>query len=266
MGPEVQNVVDVEQAALRERLGKGARYDAESAPTEDLLLARRGTAYFARKLNELSDEDLDGASLIPGWSRRHLIAHVGLHARAMALVTEGVRSGEDLKLHASDEERDQDVVFTATLPSRALRHLFRHSEVHLNVEWRDLTNEQWCGLTVHEQNPAFAIRRTPLQRARMVWLHAIDLNNGGRFSDLPPSLADDLLSEQIGELSNRPDLNFSIDPTDGLWKMVVGSNGGEVIMLPAAELLAWTLGRRTRGVMNSRGEAIPMPIKPTPLY
>ncbi|MGB0411134.1 MAG: maleylpyruvate isomerase N-terminal domain-containing protein, partial [Pikeienuella sp.] len=70
--------------ALRARQGKGARYDAPNAPHDDLLLARRGAAYFARKLAELNDADLNAPSLRAGWSRRHLIAHTGYHARAFA--------------------------------------------------------------------------------------------------------------------------------------------------------------------------------------
>src|SRR5690606_34928742 len=85
-----------EQAAheqLRARQGRGARYDSAGAPASDLLLARRGTAYFARKLNELADTDLDLPSLREGWSRRHLIAHIGYHARALAHAMEGARAG-----------------------------------------------------------------------------------------------------------------------------------------------------------------------------
>jgi hypothetical protein len=41
--------------------------------SERLLIARRGTAYFAQRLAELADADLDA----DGWTRQHLIAHVG---------------------------------------------------------------------------------------------------------------------------------------------------------------------------------------------
>src|SRR5277367_5455137 len=54
---------------LRERQGAGARYDAPTAPAADLLLARRGTAYFARQLNALSDIELDGPSALAKQTR-----------------------------------------------------------------------------------------------------------------------------------------------------------------------------------------------------
>ena len=79
--------------ALRARQGAGARYDAASAPAEDLLLARRGTAYFARKLGELSDAELDAPSLREDVRRRALIAQVGYHARALALAVAAARAG-----------------------------------------------------------------------------------------------------------------------------------------------------------------------------
>jgi maleylpyruvate isomerase len=58
-----------------------------------LLTARRGTAFFARKLSELPYDDLDADSLLPGWSRRHVIAHVGYNARAVARLVEWASTG-----------------------------------------------------------------------------------------------------------------------------------------------------------------------------
>jgi hypothetical protein len=42
--------------------------------SERRLIARHGTAFFAQRLAELTDEDLDGDTLLDGWTRRHLVA------------------------------------------------------------------------------------------------------------------------------------------------------------------------------------------------
>ncbi|WP_373325284.1 maleylpyruvate isomerase N-terminal domain-containing protein [Paenarthrobacter ureafaciens] len=68
---------------------------------EDLLQARRGTAFFARKLNELSDEELDGGTRLPGWTRRHLVAHVGYNARAIARLIEWAGTGVETPMYSS---------------------------------------------------------------------------------------------------------------------------------------------------------------------
>ena len=49
-----------------------ARTDRTTDPAllAALLLARRGQAYFSRKLNELGNDELDVPSLVPGWTRR----------------------------------------------------------------------------------------------------------------------------------------------------------------------------------------------------
>src|SRR5690606_3424112 len=114
-----------------------------AAPTGELVWARRGTAYFARKLNELTDAELDRPSLLPGWSRRHVIAHVGYNARALSRLMRWARTGVETPMYPSPEQRAAEMESGATLPARALRSLLSHSEVHLNVAWRDLPDEAW---------------------------------------------------------------------------------------------------------------------------
>lgn len=178
--------------ALRLRQGVGARYDAPSAPGPDLLLARRGTAYLARKLNDLADADLDGASLREGWRRRRLIAYVCYHARALALLLEGVRTGVETRAPPSAEARAAEIELGATLPPRALRSLFRHTEIHLNVEWRDLSDQGWDAALQMFEGRAIVARDTPRIRAIEVWRSALELGNGGRRADAPSCLFADL--------------------------------------------------------------------------
>lgn len=173
---------------LRERQGIGARYDSDAAPAADLLLARRGTAYFARRLNELSDAELDNPSLVPGWSRRHVIANVGYQARHLARLVEAARGDESDEHLAEPENQIEDIAFGATLPAHALRYLFKHSAVHLSVEWRDLDGAQWETSVRTLDGRLVPIKTTPYLRAREIWWRAIDLNNGGSERDLPKDL------------------------------------------------------------------------------
>ncbi|PTQ75585.1 maleylpyruvate isomerase N-terminal domain-containing protein [Celeribacter persicus] len=170
--------------ALRARLGKGARFDAPNAPAEDLLLARRGTAYFARKLMELSDEALFEPSAVEGLSRAHVIVRVSYEARYQALALEALDKGEVLEIPEDLPSLD----LAATLPARALRHLFQHSEVHLNVCWRDLSEAQWDMDLVLADGTKITPRALPMMRAKGVWQGALDLGSGARLKDIPASL------------------------------------------------------------------------------
>jgi maleylpyruvate isomerase len=177
------------RAELRARQGAGARYDATAAPAQALDLARRGTAYFARLVNNLDDDDLHGPSRVAGRNRRWLIASIGLQARMLAESVAWARAnaGRDIlpfKLEADKE----DIDFAATLPSQALRNLFAHSEVHLNVEWRDLTNEGWQVTVRDAKGFTMAMTQTPVTRATALWQAALDLNAGSRRADMPAAL------------------------------------------------------------------------------
>jgi maleylpyruvate isomerase len=159
-----------ERAALIARQGIGARYDAAEAPADALLLARRGTAYFARVLNGLTDDEL----MQPACAR--VVTEVGYNARRLAEALAGLRTGKPIV--EVGEARD-----ATSLPARALRGLFQHSAIHLDVEWRDLPGPMWAmtvpGLTI------FA-RDSPRVRAEFVWDAAVQI--GGRISDLPPEV------------------------------------------------------------------------------
>ncbi|WP_439361571.1 maleylpyruvate isomerase N-terminal domain-containing protein [Bradyrhizobium sp. DASA03007] len=178
------------QRQLCEQPGPGSRYDFPKVPKRDLLWARQGTAYFARKLNELSDNALNAPSLIPCWTRRHVVAHIGYQARSLARLAEAARKGTAKEVLAEPEHQYEDVAFGATLPAHALRHLFQHSAVHLDVEWRDLTASQWQSSVLSLKGDPVPLSITPWSRATEIWRRAIDLDNGGSPSDIPIGLRD----------------------------------------------------------------------------
>lgn len=179
---------DAARAALRARQGAGARYDAPSAPAGDLLLARRGTAYFARKLGELTDAGLAEPSLRAGDSKARVVATVGYHARSLAERLSRLRVGADQPPALSEDARQAEIAQGATLPARALRSLVHHAAIHLDVEWRDLTDADWEMRVPLAGGETVLACATPLLRARFVWQAALDLGNGGRLADVPAKI------------------------------------------------------------------------------
>ncbi|SDO74142.1 maleylpyruvate isomerase [Lutimaribacter pacificus] len=163
--------------ALRARQGAGARYDAAQAPHDELLLARRATALFARKLNDLSDDALYAPSSVPGLTRAHVVAGVSYQARALTRLIEGVRSGVEQPMYPSPEARDAEIAHGATLPPRALRHLFDHSRVHLDVEWRDLEDSGWDRHVRLLDGSQMPVHQLPALRARLLSEAAAQLEN-----------------------------------------------------------------------------------------
>lgn len=242
-----------------------ARSDKVTDPAivAGLLLARRGQAYFSRKLNELADEDLAAPSLVPGWSRAHVAAHVGLNARALTRLTQWAATGVRTPMYASPTERDREIEFAATLPPRAIRTLSAHAAVHLTVEWRDLEPEAWH----HEVRTALGrvvpVSRTVWMRTREVWVHAVDLANGGRFTDFPAELLDALLRDVAAAWRSRAEgTDLVLVPSDRDRVVAVSDGATRAVTGTTAELVAWATGRRRPGAEAPRldgGDAPPAP-------
>ena len=74
-----------------------------------------------------------------------------------------------------------------SLTDRALRNLFVHSAVHLDVEWRDLGEGQWNARVECQSD-------VPLRRARSFWTRAVHLRGRGRMADLPNGLLEAMQS------------------------------------------------------------------------
>ncbi|PZV38868.1 hypothetical protein B5V02_08975 [Mesorhizobium kowhaii] len=181
--------LDAAREALRERQGSGARYDAPEAPAKELRLARSGTAYFARKLNELGDDALYEPSKVPGWTRAHVICDIAYQARAISRQAEAAVAGEALPpMYDDDAGRIGQIELGATLPSRALRHLFDHAAVHLNVVWRDIPGPAWDTVATDAEGIPRRLRATAMERARRLWCGAFQLDSGARLHDLPSEL------------------------------------------------------------------------------
>jgi maleylpyruvate isomerase len=194
--------------ALRLRQGAGARYDAPTAPAETLAWARLGSAYFARVLNDLPDAALGEASVLPGWTRAHVVAHVGYNARALVRLVEWARTGEVTPMYTSAKQRDAEIERGSTLPAQALRHLAAHAAIHLDVEWRDLPGAAWTTPVVTAQGRTVPVSETAWMRTREVWVHAIDLADVARgvtpsFADVPAAVLERLRDDILGTWARR---------------------------------------------------------------
>jgi maleylpyruvate isomerase len=214
-----------------------------------LLVARRGQAYYSRKLSELSDDDLDAPSRLEGWDRRHLVAHVGLNARALTHLTEWALTGIETPMYGSPTQRQEEIDFAATLPAQALRNLSDHAAIHLNVEWRDLPEHAWSNTVRTAQGREVAVSETVWMRTREVWIHAVDLDNGGSFNDFPPKLIDSILLDVLASWRKRrdgeklPTYVLELIDREGVLNSEDAHQDSTLIRGLAADLASWATGR-----------------------
>lgn len=230
---------------------------------ELLLQERRGQAYFSRKVNELSDEDFDAPSLLPGWNRRALIAHVGFNARAVRRLVAWAETGEETPMYDSTTQRDDEIDFGSTLNIQAIRNLQDHSAIDLDVAWRDLPNDRWSFEVKTAQGRLVPVSETIWMRMREVWIHAVDIDNGADVADFPRVVIDMLLPDLINVWRRKrainPVGNIVLVPTDRDLRLVLDEDGKEDIVYTgtAVDLVRWGIGRGNIGVVDQDGNKAP---------
>jgi maleylpyruvate isomerase len=218
--------------------------------SERLLIARRGTAYFAQRLAELSDEQLSEPTGLAGWSRTHLVAHVGYNAAALCRLLDWAASGVETPMYASAEQRGREIAEGATLSAAALRNLFDHTVARLDEKWRHLPASAWDAQVRTAQGRLVPVSETAWMRTREVWIHAVDLDNGGRFGDFPDVVLESLLTDIVG-MWRRKDLGAGlILAVDGGEPVPVQQDSppAEKVSGPLAAVVRWAAGRGTVGV------------------
>src|ERR1700689_1732731 len=81
--------------------------DAAQRELSDLVDA--ATQRLLDDARTLSEADLRAPSLLPGWTRAHVLAHIARNADAMRNLLAGARSGQDRPAYASAEAREADI-------------------------------------------------------------------------------------------------------------------------------------------------------------
>ena len=77
-----------------------------------------------RTVDGLDDEAWAAPSLLPGWTRAHVLAHLALNAEGLAGVLDGARRGRPQPMYASAEARDGDIEDLAAAGPAELRDRF----------------------------------------------------------------------------------------------------------------------------------------------
>ena len=85
-------------------------------PTTRLAEVNRATSRYLQTLDGLTSEQLADPSLLPGWTRAHVVAHLARHALGTTRALHGLASGERLPVYDSPSGATR----TSTRPPRSM--------------------------------------------------------------------------------------------------------------------------------------------------
>lgn len=204
-----------------------------------LAWVAEGTALCRKILAGLDETSYDAPSTLPGWTRKHLVAHLAGNAEALGNLVHWARTGDPTPMYASPGQRNADIEAGARLPGARLTAWFEESAQILTDAMAALTAEQWRAEVVTAQGRTVPASEIPWLRAREVLVHAVDLDSGVRFADLPAEFRAEL---RVDILAKR------------------GTTAVPTVLGAPAEVTAYLAGRPHEGVTTPDGTpAEPLP-------
>ncbi|MEO3798598.1 maleylpyruvate isomerase family mycothiol-dependent enzyme [Nonomuraea sp. B1E8] len=157
----------------------------------------RGTEVFLRAVDRLDDTQLSGPSALPGWTRRHVIAHVHGNAEALRRLLSWAATGVERRMYAGPRQRAEEIEAASALPARTLRALVAQSAHDLAADMDRLPEQAWNALVVTARGRTVPAAEIVWMRTREVAVHAVDLANGVGFADLPEEVNAALIADAL---------------------------------------------------------------------
>ncbi|GAA1339261.1 maleylpyruvate isomerase family mycothiol-dependent enzyme [Saccharothrix algeriensis] len=237
----------------------------ESAAAQDaaagLARVRRATEVLYEVVEGLDQAALRGPSLLPGWSRAHVVTHLARNADALVNLLTWAKTGVEHQMYPSPADRDADIAQGAARLPQLLRADLDAACERFAVAARDLPPAAWGAEVAHPRTGPFPARRIPWLRLREVWVHLVDLDAGVGFEDLPEDLVERYVDEVARGYAGRADVpavRLDVTLPDGRrrgWRLADGDP--VVVAGPAAAVLAWLTGRGGGAGLTGPAPALP---------
>lgn len=228
-------------------------------PDRQLAWLVKGTALFEQAVAGLSDRELAEPSVLPGWRRTHVVAHVARNADALVNLLDWAATGVPNPMYATPEQRDRDIETGAGEPPDALRADLLAADARLAKAVADLPDTAWSARVRSAQGRDIPASEVPWLRVREVWLHRVDLGRGS-MADLPADLVSALLTDVTATLGRKPAapaVELVADNGSGRW--AIGGRPSVTVTGPPAGLLGWVTGRTAATELRPAGSLPELP-------
>jgi maleylpyruvate isomerase len=204
------------------------------------------TGRLAVTVSALSDDQVREPSLLPGWSRGHLLTHIARNADGLRNLLIWAETGVETQQYASLEDRDGQIEAGAGRSASDIAADVSESSDAFLAKARELTDDAWKADVRGFRGPAHPGWFTLQRRLAEVEIHHVDLAAGYGPTDWPDWFVTDMLYRVTGQLWGNPDTPKA---------MVTDSDTGRQFFLrqdatadlevtgPGPILLAWLLGR-----------------------
>ncbi|WP_434440812.1 maleylpyruvate isomerase family mycothiol-dependent enzyme [Lentzea sp. E54] len=229
-------------------------------PDRHINAVRQATDVLYEVVEELDQAAVRGASLLPGWTRGHVITHLARNADALVNLLTWAKTGVEHQAYTSRADRDADIEEGSRRILQVIKADLDSACQRFEAACRELPAHAWRSEITTPKGQAIPASMVPLFRLREIWIHLVDLNAGIGFDDLPADFVEEFLDDAVAQFAGRVD-PFGIEVTlpDGSQRswMVNGPASRSSVSGSAAAVLGWLTGR-TDGA-DLRGELPDLP-------
>lgn len=215
------------------------------------------TTALLRDTLDLEPEDWLADSLLPGWSRAHVVTHVARDADALRRLISASRTGDPVPLYSSEGTKFNDIERGAERGGLDLH-------VDLDTSAGELARlcervEDWT-VPVRLQGGEFPLSVVTLIRLQELTQHHLDLRTSFSWADLEPVPARWLLEWVLLLLRDDASLPaIDIVSDAGVTASLGSGEDRRVVSGPDAALWAWLIGRTDgEGLTDSDGITFPL--------
>jgi maleylpyruvate isomerase len=218
--------------------------------TGHLAAVDRATERLYAIVAELDTAAVRAPSLLPGWSRAHVITHLARNADALVNLLTWAKTGVEHQAYASRADRDADIEEGSTRILQLLRADLDSACLRFSAAARDLQGSAWEAEISGPSGTVLA-HQVPWLRVRELWFHMIDLDRGVTFDDLPDEHLEDFVDSVVGQYADKPDVpsvRIDVDLPDGRqrsWELnTAGTDSSVSVGGAAADVIGWLTGRQ----------------------
>jgi maleylpyruvate isomerase len=215
------------------------------------LLRAAATAHrrMQTSASRMTDDDCRGPSLLPGWTRGHVLTHWARNADGQSRMLLAAMHGEIAAQYpGGDAQRDSDIETGAARPAHLILSDVRTAIDQIEDLWHRMPADAWSRPTAARtgQRPAWM---SVWARWRETEIHHVDLDAGYGHGHWPAEFVDLLLSRVLPTLATRLDeqIALHVETTDrNPPARATAANATEDLVIvrgPASAVLCWLLGR-----------------------
>ena len=206
----------------------------------------------------LGDAQVREASLLPGWTRGHVLTHLARNADGMVNLLRWARTRTPTPMYASAESRAADIEAGAGRPAADLAADVRESAAALAAEAAGMPDDAWTAQVRALNGPPFPALGVLERRLSEVEIHHVDLAAGYSPADWPEDFLSEALPRVAESFAGRDDMPPCVAWAEGAkdpFRLGPDQSGQPAVIIRGqpADLLAWLLGRGDGATLTVAG-------------